>query len=95
MIMAGFSEIGRKQYGCFPLKGKMINEEELAAKNLANTEIANLVEILGLPHPGGSSVGNVGVGCGTTRWSSYATRTRTVAHQGLIINFFHTYYPSC
>ena len=58
--MAGFSEIGRKQYGCFPLKGKMINvKKNSLRKNLANTEIANLVKILGLPHPGGSSVGNV------------------------------------
>ena len=94
MIMAGFSVIGRKQYGCFPLKGKLINvKKNSLRKNLANTEIANLVKILGLPHPG-SSVGNVR---GQLRYDKVVIvcdQDPDGSHiKGLIINFFHTYYP--
>ena len=95
MIMAGFSEIGRKQYGCFPLKGKMINvKKNSLRKNLANTEIANLVKILGLPPPwrvvGGERQGRlryhkVVIVCDQDPDGSHI--------KGLIINFFHTYYP--
>ena len=73
----------------------MINvKKNSLRKNLANTEIANLVKILGLPHPGGSSVGNVR---GRLRYHKVVIvcdQDPDGSHiKGLIINFFHTYYP--
>lgn len=49
MVMSGFTEIGRDYYGCFPLKGKLLNVKDAAIKKIAeNDEIANIMKILGL-----------------------------------------------
>ena len=96
MIMAGFSVIGRKQYGCFPLKGKMINvKKNSLRKNLANTEIANLVKILGLPYPSqGPAQQNVRESLRYHKVVIVCDQDPDGSHiKGLIINFFHTYYP--
>lgn len=49
MVSTGMSVIGRKKYGVFPLKGKVLNVVGAAPKKLAgNKEIANIMKILGL-----------------------------------------------
>jgi DNA topoisomerase-2 len=49
MAIAGLSEVGRDKYGVFPLRGKILNVKEAAAKAVAdNAEITHLKKILGL-----------------------------------------------
>lgn len=49
MVSTGMTIIGRKKYGCFPLKGKMLNVLSCSKSQLAsNTEIQNIMKILGL-----------------------------------------------
>jgi len=49
MVSTGMSVIGRKKYGVFPLKGKVLNVKGASAKKIAeNKEICNIIEILGL-----------------------------------------------
>lgn len=49
MAVAGLSVVGRDYYGVFPLKGKILNVKDAAAKKIAeNDEITNLKQILGL-----------------------------------------------
>lgn len=49
MAISGLSEVGRNQYGVFPLKGKIMNVRDTNAKKInENDEISNLKKILGL-----------------------------------------------
>jgi len=49
MAISGLSEIGRSNYGVFPLKGKVLNVRDSSnADILKNTEISNIKKILGL-----------------------------------------------
>ncbi|KAF9333109.1 DNA topoisomerase 2, partial [Linnemannia elongata] len=49
LVMAGFSVIGRDNFGVFPLRGKMLNVRDMAASAVAtNAEISNIKQILGL-----------------------------------------------
>jgi len=49
MAMSGIDEVGRDRYGVFPLKGKLLNVKDVAAKRIIeNEEINNLKKIIGL-----------------------------------------------
>lgn len=49
MVSTGMSVIGRKKYGVFPLKGKVLNVIGATPKQLAeNKEIVNIMKIVGL-----------------------------------------------
>ena len=49
LAVAGLAVIGRERYGVFPLKGKLLNTRNVPATTAAaNTEVSNLVRILGL-----------------------------------------------
>jgi DNA topoisomerase-2 len=49
MVSTGMTVIGRKKYGVFPLKGKVLNVIGTAPKKLAgNNEIVNIMKIVGL-----------------------------------------------
>lgn len=49
MVSTGMSVIGRKKYGVFPLKGKVLNVIGATPKQLAgNKEIENIMKIIGL-----------------------------------------------
>jgi len=49
MAVAGLSVVGRDYYGIFPLRGKLLNVKDAAAKKIAdNEEVTNLKQILGL-----------------------------------------------
>ena len=48
LAVAGLSSVGRNMFGVFPLKGKLINASKKKAQVLLNTEVQNLVKILGL-----------------------------------------------
>lgn len=47
--IAGLSEVGREQYGVFPLRGKLLNVLDITGSKIAgNEEITNLKKIIGL-----------------------------------------------
>jgi DNA topoisomerase-2 len=49
LVIKGLASIGNRQYGIFPLKGKLLNVREATAKQLIeNEEIANIIRIMGL-----------------------------------------------
>lgn len=49
MVISGLSEVGRDRFGCFPLKGKLMNVKDQTTQKIAdNEEISNLKKILGL-----------------------------------------------
>ena len=49
LAMSGIAVVGRDYYGCFPLRGKLLNVRDAETKKiLANEEIKNLVDIMGL-----------------------------------------------
>ena len=49
LALAGIEVIGRDYYGCFPLKGKLLNVRDANAKQIGeNAEIQNIIKIVGL-----------------------------------------------
>lgn len=49
LAMSGLSVVGRKHYGVFPLKGKVVNVRDAPVTSIAkNKEFANIKKILGL-----------------------------------------------
>lgn len=51
LAVAGMLVVGRDLYGCFPLRGKMLNVRELSADAIAkNAEIQAIKQIMGLVH---------------------------------------------
>ncbi len=49
MAIAGLSEVGRDRWGVFPLRGKLMNVKDAAAKKIyENEEITNIKKIIGL-----------------------------------------------
>ena len=49
LAMAGIEVIGRDLYGCFPLKGKLLNVRDANTKQIGeNAEIQNIIKIVGL-----------------------------------------------
>lgn len=49
LALAGIEVIGRDYYGCFPLKGKLLNVRDATSKQIGeNAEIQNLIKIVGL-----------------------------------------------
>ena len=49
LALAGIQVIGRDWYGCFPLKGKLLNVRDATSQQIMqNSEIQNLIKIVGL-----------------------------------------------
>lgn len=49
LAMSGLSVVGRDYYGCFPLRGKLLNVRDAThAAVMKNEEIKNVIDILGL-----------------------------------------------
>ena len=49
LALAGIEVIGRDYYGCFPLKGKLLNVRDATSKQIGeNAEIQNIIKIVGL-----------------------------------------------
>ena len=95
LAVAGLSVVGRDYYGVFPLKGKPMNvRDENQNKAASNTEIANLVSILGLKYNTTYDQTNIK----SLRYGHLlimADQDVDGSHiKGLIINFMHTFWPS-
>lgn len=95
LAMAGRSAVmdGNCKYGVFPLKGKLLNVREATAKQLLeNEEIINIKKILGLQH------NKEYTSTSELRYSSIIVLTDQDVDgyhiKGLIMNFFHYFFPS-
>jgi len=89
--LSGLEIVGRKHWGAFPLKGKLLNVRDASAKQLLeNTEVQNICKILGLvpfqpPNPSQMRYGHVVV---------MADQDHDGSHiKGLLINLFHKFWP--
>ena len=92
LAIAGLSVIGRDKYGVFPLKGKLLNVRDASnAAVLKNTEIQNIMKIMGL------SVGKTYSDTSELRYGHVMIMTdqdHDGSHiKGLIVNFFHHFWP--
>jgi DNA topoisomerase-2 len=96
MVSTGMSIIGRKKYGVFPLKGKVLNVIGAAPKKLAgNKEIANIMKILGLNF---NKKYNTVEERKTLRYGRLCILTDADVDgmhiTGLLITFIHHFWPS-
>ena len=93
LAMAGVEVVGRDYYGVFPLRGKFINvRDSNNATILKNAEVSALIQILGLQMEKDYS---------ETKQLRYgklmimADQDHDGSHiKGLVINFFHHFWPS-
>lgn len=95
MVSTGLSIIGRKKYGVFPLKGKVLNVINASPKKLAeNTEIVNIMKIIGLRF--GVDYSNESARK-TLRYNKVCVLTDADVDghhiTGLLITFFNTFWP--
>lgn len=95
LAMSGLSIVGRDKYGVFPLKGKPLNVRDAPIKTvLANEELKNLVDIMGLKYHIVYTAKNIK----TLRYGHLmimADQDHDGSHiKGLIINFLHFFWPS-
>jgi len=93
LAVAGFSIVGRDDYGVFPLRGKLLNVREASnVQVLANKEITALKKIIGL------QAGKVYEDVNSLRYGSVMIMTdqdHDGSHiKGLLINFFQFFWPS-
>ena len=93
LAMAGIEVVGRDTYGCFPLRGKMLNVRECATqKIIKNQEVQYLMKILGI------KIGENYTDLKSLRYGSILIMTDQDVDgshiKGLIINFIHTFWPS-
>ena len=93
LAMAGIEVVGRDTFGCFPLRGKMLNVRECATqKILKNQEVQYLMKILGI------KIGENYTDVKNLRYGSILIMTDQDVDgshiKGLIINFIHTFWPS-
>lgn len=96
MVSAGQSVIGRKNYGVFPLKGKLLNVIGASPKKLAdNKEIANIMKIVGLNF---SKKYDTDAEFKTLRYGQVCVLTDAdvdgVHILGLIVTFFNHFWPA-
>lgn len=93
--IAGREVIGSEYFGVFPLKGKLINtRKNTRSKVLKNTEIRNIMQIIGLELGVEYTEENIS----TLRYGSIIILTDQDYDgfhiKGLIINFIGTFWPS-
>ena len=93
LAMAGIEVVGRDSFGCFPLRGKMLNVRDCPSnKILKNQEVQYLMKILGL------KIGETYTDVKSLRYGSILIMTDQDVDgshiKGLIINFIHTFWPS-
>ena len=90
LAMAGIEVVGRDTYGCFPLRGKMLNVRDAAPNKIAkNQEVQYLMKILGI------RIGESYTDVKNLRYCSIMIMIDQDVDgsniKGLIINFIHTF----
>jgi DNA topoisomerase-2 len=93
LAVAGFSIVGRDNYGVFPLRGKLLNVRDGTHNQIMNNaEIQHIKQILGLKQ------GKVYTSTGELRYGHLMIMTdqdHDGSHiKGLIINFLDYFFPS-
>ena len=94
LAMAGIEVVGRDYYGCFPLRGKVLNVRGAKdAQIIKNEEIQNVIKILGLKV--GMDYTNELKGLRYGHLLIMTDQDYDGSHiKGLIINFIHFFWPS-
>lgn len=93
IAICGLKVIGRKYYGVFPLKGKLLNTRNATSRQIANnSEIKALISIIGLDiNRQYSDTSSLRYG----RIMLMTDQDQDGSHiKGLIINFIHFYWPT-
>ncbi|PWN50958.1 type II DNA topoisomerase [Violaceomyces palustris] len=93
LAVSGLTEVGRDNFGVFPLRGKLLNVREASHDQIMkNAEIKHIKEIMGLQH------GKQYMSTDSLRYGSLMIMTdqdHDGSHiKGLIINFLDHFYPS-
>lgn len=93
LAMAGIGEVGRNQFGVFPLRGKVLNVREASSKQVGeNQEIMRVCKILGL------QFGKEYADTKSLRYGHLmimSDQDYDGSHiKGLVINLFHKFWPS-
>ncbi|CAF0772126.1 unnamed protein product [Didymodactylos carnosus] len=96
LAVAGLGVIGRDRYGCYPLRGKMLNVREAANKKVTdNNEITQLCKILGLNY---KETYETKADLNKLRYGKLmimADQDFDGSHiKGLVINFIHYNWPN-
>lgn len=94
LAVAGLAVVGRDHYGCFPLRGKLLNVRDASADQIAkNAEITALKKIIGLQHRKNYTPENIK----ELRYGHVMIMTdqdHDGSHiKGLLINFFESSFP--
>jgi len=96
MVVAGLGVVGRDKYGCFPLRGKLLNVREASHKQIMdNVEINNIIKIMGLQYNkkylSTDDLKSLRYG----RLMIMTDQDQDGSHiKGLLINFIHHNWPS-
>ena len=93
--ISALNVIGRERYGVFPLKGKLLNVRNVPINRVsANEEIKSIVKILGLRY---DLKYETDADMNTLRYGGVVSLTDSDLDgfhiSGLIINFFHHFWP--
>jgi DNA topoisomerase-2 len=96
MAMEGLSVLGRNAYGVFPLRGKLINVKDISAQKLAdNKEVTDLKKILGLESNRKYDTESLKTSLRYGHIMLMTDSDHDGHHiRGLVINLFHTLWPS-
>ncbi len=94
--MSALNVIGRECYGVYPLKGKLLNVRNVTIKRVSdNEEIKSIVKILGLKY---DLKYDTDAELNTLRYGGVISLTDSDVDgyhiSGLIINYFHYFWPS-
>lgn len=94
LAVAGLAVVGRNYYGCYPLRGKLLNVREASADQIMrNAEIQAIKQIMGLQHKKKYDPANIK----SLRYGHLMIMTdqdTDGSHiKGLIINFLETSFP--
>ncbi|VDN07914.1 unnamed protein product [Thelazia callipaeda] len=96
LAVAGLAVVGRKQYGVFPIRGKLTNVRGVDAEiAVQNAEISALIRVLGLKFGEDYSVEKKFKTLRYGRLLIMTDQDPDGSHiKGLIVNFLHNYWPS-
>lgn len=94
LAVAGLAVVGRNYYGCFPLRGKLLNVREASADQIMkNGAIQAIKQIMGLQHKKHYSPDDI-KSLRYGRIMIMADQDHDGSHiKGLIINFLETSFP--
>lgn len=95
LVVSGLAVVGRDHYGCFPLRGKLLNVREATHKQiLENAEINNIIKIVGLQYKKKYLTVEDMKSLRYGKIMIMTDQDQDGSHiKGLVINFLHTNWP--